>query len=145
MTTYKNNNQVVEIYIPSELGYEKIVMALVATTAKNLGFSEEKIEDLKTALAEACTNAIEHGNSFKAQTKVLIVLATDAHSLKVSVIDEGHKPLPSQPPDRSKRDDFRGMGLFLIKSLMDKVEISSQPGRNEIRMTSYLRSPHMSL
>ena len=36
--------------------------------------------------------------------------------------------------DRSKRKDFRGMGMFLIHELMDEVKITSEPGRNELQM-----------
>ncbi|MEE9213674.1 MAG: ATP-binding protein, partial [Thermodesulfobacteriota bacterium] len=37
-------------------------MEQVATLAKEIGFSDDRIEDLKTAVSEACLNAIEHGN-----------------------------------------------------------------------------------
>lgn len=131
----------VEIDIPSELGYEKVVMALGAAVAKKAGFPTEKIEDLKTAIAEACTNAIEHGNSLDVQSKVQVALRVDSSRITINVVDEGHKPLPDRLPDRSLRTDFRGMGLYLIQMLMDQVEIKCQPGRNEIQMTSFLSSP----
>ncbi len=128
----------IEIAIPSELGYEKVAMASVATAAEKAGFPPEKIEDIKTALAEACTNAIEHGNLMNTDAQVWIVLVVDQHSLQLMVIDEGHQMIPDEIPDRELRQDFRGMGLFLINNLMDKVEIQSEPGRNEIRMVSYV-------
>jgi serine/threonine-protein kinase RsbW len=141
----REQQQVVEIYIPSELGYEKIVLALVASAAKKIGFSPEKIEDLKTAIAEACTNAIEHGNSLDAQRKVLVKLVAKDNCIQVSVIDEGYQAIPNRPPDRSSRTDFRGLGLFLMQKLVDKVEIKSQPGRNEVQLTSYYPSPQLPL
>ncbi len=131
----------VEVDIPSELGYEKVVMALGAAVAKKAGFPTEKVEDLKTAIAEACTNAIEHGNSLDVHSKVQVELKVDGSSITISVIDEGRNPIPNALPDRSLRSDFRGMGLFLIQMLMDHVEIKSRPGRNEIQMTSFLPSP----
>jgi serine/threonine-protein kinase RsbW len=135
----------IEILIPSELGYEKVAMASVATIAKKMGFPPDKIEDLKTALAEACTNAIEHGNSLDIRTQVSVVVRVKADRLKIKVIDEGHRPIPTQIPERDFRPDFRGLGLSLIQMLMDKVEINCQPGRNEIEMTSFVPSPSLAM
>ena len=137
----KDQNQLVtKIHIPSELGYEKVVMSAVAVIAQKMGFPKAKIEDLKTAVSEACVNAIEHGNSLDVQAPVLVVCTFDKTSIYVDVIDHGHKPLPKELPDRSTRTDFRGMGLFLMQMLMDKIELISQPGRNEVKLTC-LKNP----
>ena len=134
----------IEIYIPNELGYEKVAMASVSTAARKADFPEDKIENMKTALAEACTNAMEHGNEFDQQTHVKILLTIMPTHIQLKVIDDGHQPIPQHIPDRTQRADFRGMGLFLIRSLMDKVEVRSQPGRNEIWMESYFSTPLIS-
>ena len=47
----------IQLHIPSELGYEKVAMAAAATLATKIGFSQDRIEDLKTAVGEACINA----------------------------------------------------------------------------------------
>jgi len=44
------------------MGFEKVAMSTASSVAKLMGFRDERIEDLKTAVAEACINAIEHGN-----------------------------------------------------------------------------------
>ena len=62
------NENSVEVRLPSRLGFEKIAMGTAASMAKLMGFSEDRIQDLKTAVAEACINAIEHGNQMKAST-----------------------------------------------------------------------------
>jgi serine/threonine-protein kinase RsbW len=134
-----------ELRLPNELGYEKVAIGSVAAAAKRAGFSQEKIDDLKTALAEACTNAIEHGNLLKSQAKVSVIYVVYPDAIQVSVIDEGYQPIPTSPPDRAGRTDHRGMGLHLIPKLVDKVEIKSQPGRNEIQMTNYLTTPQPTL
>lgn len=131
----------VEIDIPSELGYEKVAMVSAAAMAHKVGFATEKVEDLKTAISEACTNAIEHGNAFDVNCKVRVILTVDDRSLTANVIDEGHNPMPDPIPGRAARPDFRGMGLYLIQMLMDNVEVNSRPGRNEIRMTSFFTPP----
>jgi len=129
---------VVEISFPNELGYEKIARAVVADTAHKMGFSSERIEDLKTAVAEACTNSIEYGNSFDAEAQVLVVLSSDRNSISVCVVDEGRRPIPTPLPDTPTKVDRQCLGLYLMQKLMDDVKINCQPGRNEILLTSYL-------
>ncbi len=78
-----------ELHILNKFGSEKIVMKQVAAIAKEIGFSNSRIEDLKTAVSEACLNAMEHGNKMNATTKVGISLSIDKTKLKVSIEDKG--------------------------------------------------------
>ena len=64
----------VEVRLPSQMGYEKVAMSTAASVAKLMGFPEDRIEDLKTAVAEACINAIEHGNRLNEKLSVGVVL-----------------------------------------------------------------------
>ena len=66
MTNVKSTS--VEVRLPSRLGYEKVAMSTAAAVAKLMGFKPERVEDLKTAVAEACINAIEHGNLMNERT-----------------------------------------------------------------------------
>ncbi len=139
MQTPTPDQHTIEIHIPSELGYEKVAMASVAAVARKLGFTEERVDDLKTAVAEACINAIEHGNSLDSDIRVLVGLLIGSDHIQIAVIDKGHKPIPNEPIDRPKRDDFRGRGLFLTQALMDEVYFNSTPGRNETLMVAYIK------
>lgn len=136
------SDRVVEIYIPSELGYEKIAMAAAATVAHRMGFSHDRIEDLKTAVSEAVTNAIEHGNQLNVEVKVLIELMIQENSLTLNVVDEGRQPIPEfldLEQGFENRSGFpRGLGMFLIKRLVDECQVVAKPGRNEVRMVIYL-------
>src|SRR5579859_4096545 len=87
----------VEVRLPSRLGYEKVAMSTAASVAKLMGFREDRIEDLKTAVAEACINAIEHGNRLNEGLSVGVVLSAGSGSLEVKVIDDG-KGLKTVPP-----------------------------------------------
>jgi serine/threonine-protein kinase RsbW len=127
-----------KICLPSELGYEKFAMVAVAIVAQQVGFSPERIDGLKTAVAEAVTNAIEHGNQLNAEVRVLIGVTIQENALILNVVDQGYRPIPEIPAVRQERSDHRGWGLFLIKNLVDEVEVSAAPGRNEIRMVAYL-------
>lgn len=135
----KKNDKVVEIYIPSELGYEKIPMAAAATVAYRMGFSQDRIDDLKTAVSEAVTNAIEHGNQSNVEIKVLVELTIQDNALTLNVVDQGRQPIPAISEERPDRPGHEGgWGMFLIKQLMDEVAVVAKPGRNEMRMVIHL-------
>ena len=123
----ESNSTIVELRLPTHLGYEKVAMSTAASLAKLRGFPEDRIEDLKTAVAEACINAIEHGNRLNEKLSVGVVLRADPDSLEVKVIDDGSgiKKQPAKPDiDRKMHgeEDARGMGMFLIQALVDEAE-----------------------
>jgi serine/threonine-protein kinase RsbW len=123
----ESNSTIVELRLPTHLGYEKVAMSTAASLAKLRGFPEDRIEDLKTAVAEACINAIEHGNRLNEKLSVGVVLRAESDSLEVKVIDDGSgiKKQPAKPDiDRKMHgeEDARGMGMFLIQALVDEAE-----------------------
>jgi serine/threonine-protein kinase RsbW len=135
----KAAKRTIELYIPSELGFEKVAMASASAVAQRMGFSAERIEDLKTAVSEACINAIEYGSEFDVSTKVLIILNVGGKELEINVVDQGKQDFPETPLEPGAGEGSRGWGIFLIKSLMDEVEFSKAPdGGNQIRMVIHL-------
>ena len=121
-----------ELHIPNVLGSEKTAMERVATVAKEIGFSRNRIEDLKTAVSEACLNAIEHGNKMDTDTKVGIYLSLDKSKLKVLVEDrgEGIRGEIKEPNIDSKikgDEDLRGWGIYIIKRLIDGIKFEPKP------------------
>jgi serine/threonine-protein kinase RsbW len=123
-----------ELSFPSELGYEVIARDAVAAFAKRMGLTTDRIEDLKTALCEACINAIEHGNSLEPGLRVRIVCHTDEERLIIEVLDEGRKPFSGKNEPLSIVDklaglgSLRGMGLMLISQLSDEAGFVDQSG-----------------
>jgi serine/threonine-protein kinase RsbW len=123
------NNRTVEVSLPSRLGYERIAMDCSASFAKMAGFAPERIEDLKTAVAEACLNAIEHGNKDHPDTRVLVTMNFKDDRFSVSVKDNGNG-IPSLPKDKAvmqsieKLEPPEGLGTYLIKQLVDEVEFN---------------------
>lgn len=123
------NGKNVELSLPNIVGYERIAMGCSETFAKNLGFRRERIEDLKTAVAEACLNAMKYGNKGRTDARVVVVMNYDDDSFQVEVWDQGNgiTQFPNDPDiDRiiNKLDPIFGFGLFLIKNLVDKVEFN---------------------
>jgi len=129
----------IEIRIPSELGYEKVAMEAAATVARQMGFSPDRVQDLKTAVSEACLNAIEHGNQLDARQRVFIVLTVQPSGLVVNVADSGKEPIPTGQPQPGRGQDNRGWGMFLIQNLVDEVQVQSEPNvGNQVRMVIHL-------
>ena len=129
-----NQKQSLEISIPSELGYEKVALSAIAVLAQMTGFSRERTDDLKTALAEAVTNAIEHGNGLNVQLPVQIIVWIEQDALTLRIIDQGLKPLPRFTCPRQQRADCRGWGFMLMKNLTDEVRAIVMPGYNELQL-----------
>jgi serine/threonine-protein kinase RsbW len=134
----------IELHIPSQLGYEKVAMDSAAAAARMMGFHESKIEDLKTAISEACTNAMEHGNRFDKETRVMVTLEMARTKLEVNVKDHGRGLLgkvdqPDLEKQMSDESENRGWGIFLIRNLVDEVEFKSVPdGGNVTRMVIHV-------
>ncbi|MFQ5650681.1 MAG: ATP-binding protein [bacterium] len=134
----------IEIHIPSVLGYEKVAMDSAAAVARLMQFHQSRIDDLRTAVSEACTNAMEHGNRLKKNTMVLVTLRMGKKSLEVNVEDQGQGVDTSMPDPRIEHqlnncDDTRGWGMFLIKNLVDEVEFKKLPRRGNVtRMVIHL-------
>jgi serine/threonine-protein kinase RsbW len=133
----------IELHIPSVMGFEKVAMECAASVAQKMGFTEDRIQDLKTAVSEACLNAIEHGNKMDTSTKVGITLTVEESRLQVSVKDQGKGidqiPTPSIENKIKGEDKPRGWGIFLIKRLVNEVTFGRSPeGGNVTKMIIYL-------
>ena len=100
----------------------------------------------KIALAvdEACTNVIKHAYRFDASKRITVTITPGNGIFEVSIIDTGKQFNPDaiETPDMKEYlTHFKkgGLGVYLMKTLMDKVEYSIQPGkRNEVRLVKYL-------
>ena len=133
--------------VPSEPGNERLAMETVAESAKGLDFSGENLERLKTAVAEATMNAMEHGNHYRPELPVeLQVLVTD-QDLLVRITDRGSGPPPKEDADApdllAKLEGVqtpRGWGLFLIKSMVDEMNITGDEGHHMVELVVHLEA-----
>jgi serine/threonine-protein kinase RsbW len=138
----------VELTIPSEHGYEKMAMNLAGDIAAMMQFPPSRIDDLRTAVSEACINAMEHGNVNDVSTRVYVVMTVQEDQLAIDVVDEGRSGPP--PSDVAEPDleaqiaglaEPGGMGLFVIKSLVDEADfVEPDLGRGtQFRMVVHLQ------
>lgn len=139
-------DKVIELRLPSKLGYERVAMDAASSLARRMGFPQERVDSLKTALSEAVTNAIEHGNQHDSNMKVIVLLTAREDELIISVADQGQQQLDesftTRTPDIAEtmnKSDKGGWGIWLIRELMDEVEFTTAPsGGTQVRMVIHL-------
>ncbi len=135
-----------EFELPSVPGNERQALAGVAVAVAGLALAPAQLERLKTAVAEATMNAIEHGNENVAARAVAIrVLHQPARArLRVQVTDGSHGgelPAPEVPDIDAKLAGTqlpRGWGLLLIESMVDETRVSSGPQGHTLELVLYL-------
>jgi serine/threonine-protein kinase RsbW len=133
-----------ELRVPSEPGNERRAMEEVAEAVSNLGLAKRTLERLKTAVAEATMNAMEHGNHYRAELPVIIEVSASEADLSVKITDEGSGPPafhPETPDLEAKLEGVqtpRGWGLFLIKSMVDEMKITGDDSHHTVELILHL-------
>ena len=121
------------------------VREFVSSAARDYGFSEEETSKIALAVDEACTNIIRHAYQNDPQREISITVIPERDRLEVSIVDNGKRFDPSvlKPLDLKEHlTHYRrgGLGVYLMKTLMDKVEYNSLGGKkNEVRLTKFIR------
>ena len=135
------NEQTIEVILPNQIGYERIAMASSASFAKMFGFSPARIEDLKTVVAEAAVNAMQHGNKGRPDGRVTIQMNLKDDTIYITVTDDGEgikniHPKPDIDRIIDKLDPPTGFGTFLIKQLVNDVDFNVRTEKGHgLRMT----------
>lgn len=126
---------------PEYIAIARLVVSSLASGRRNLG--DQRIDDLKLAVSEACTNAIEAYGSADSGERVRILVRDDDAKFEVAVEDSGPgfdpDALPQHPPvtDPERLNFERGLGIPLIRSLVDEVVFESSPAGTSVRMTVF--------
>jgi serine phosphatase RsbU (regulator of sigma subunit)/anti-sigma regulatory factor (Ser/Thr protein kinase) len=126
--------------LPSNPGNEREALARVAEAVADCGLSDDQVDRLKTAVAEATMNAIEHGNRNQSDVPVEVVVYDEPGRVVVTVTDlggSGEDVGPTHPDLELKLAGLqtpRGWGLFLIQNMVDEVDQSSDAGRHTVRL-----------
>jgi serine/threonine-protein kinase RsbW len=133
------------IQVPSSTENLALIREFVTTVGAQAGLSENEVAKLELAVDEACANVIEHAYGHDASKEVTINANFDGDSITFRIVDTGKGFDPSQVKLEelesliAKRKDG-GLGMRLIKTLMDEVQYEIVPGlKNELRMTKRIR------
>ena len=130
----------IELKIPAGSEWVRVARLTVAGVASRLPFPVDDVEDIKLAVTEAINNAIQHAPLQPAPGEtpmISLVIETSVDGLWVHIADEGRlrEKLPdanSSPASWPGDLPEGGLGLMLIRSLMDEVEHESGPTRDTV-------------
>jgi len=136
---------VAEFAFPSEPGNERLVAEQVMATVGECHLPARRLERLKTAVAEATMNAMEHGNQYRPELPVSIRVLASETALAVHITDRGGgQPIPTATaPDLDAKlaglQTPRGWGLFLIEKMVDEMHITSNETHHTIELILHLK------
>ncbi|MFB4168136.1 anti-sigma B factor RsbW [Virgibacillus sp. JSM 102003] len=143
----------IEMKVPAKAEYVGVVRLSMSGIASRMGFNYEDIEDLKVAVSEAITNAVDHAYTDDDSGEVTVGYGVYENRLEVMVADHGGSfnlnqikggigPYKNSEPVENLREG--GFGLFLIDALMDNVKINNNDGVI-VLMTKYLHKAEVGL
>jgi serine/threonine-protein kinase RsbW len=136
--------EAVELEIPARAEFVALArLAVSALAAADGELADERVDDLKLAVSEACTNAIEAHSAIATDERVVVRCWVDDNGLEVRISDHGAgfdpSELPDHPPvtDPARLKFERGLGIPLIRALVDEVEFSSSDSGTEVRLVMH--------
>jgi serine/threonine-protein kinase RsbW len=128
------------ISVPASTAYISAVRDFVGLYANQFGFNDREVDEIRLAVDEAYTNVIKHAYQYDENQRVLISIGGLSDEFWISITDQGRAFNPElySEPDIKERIRLKkrgGVGVYLIRKLMDAVEYSNMGGTNEIKMT----------
>lgn len=128
--------ETISINISSNPEHVSLIRLMISAIASKKGFSIEEIDDMKVSISEAFTNAIKHSK----EQNISIFFHIFSDKIEIEVKDNGigyNKESVKNPDLENPKEN--GMGIFIMNSLMDKVEINSENNKGTtVKMTKYL-------
>ncbi|WP_168119687.1 anti-sigma B factor RsbW [Paenibacillus sp. HB172176] len=127
----------IRMTIPASAEYLDIIRTTLYAVASKAGFSYEDIEDMKVAVTEACANAIQHAYEDRTSNgQVDLMFQWDEEDFVINVKDDGRsfepglneKSMAGLQNIPLSEATAGGLGIFLMKALMDEVEVRTAQG-----------------
>lgn len=131
---------------PSHTSQLELIRRVTRQVASSLSFSEEALDDIGLAIDEACTNVVSHSYSQDKKGLITVDFELDQSKLVILLTDKGEKGQSFNPELLSQVDKEEylknlqkgGLGVYLIKKIMDEVEYTVSPGiKNCLKMVKY--------
>jgi serine/threonine-protein kinase RsbW len=122
------------------------IRSFINSAATEAGLTKEVIDNIILAVDEACTNIIKHAYKYSPDGRIIITLKPDKKTFTIEIIDYGKSFDPNiiPNPDLQKYVDqgrVGGLGMYLMKTLMDEVKYYSVPGKfNQVSLSKYINS-----
>lgn len=117
--------------------------SFISDLARAHGFIDDDINKITIAVDEACTNIIKHGYNYSPHHEIDVEVVRNGQQFEILISDKGKQfdPGSVETPDMKEYlTHFRrgGLGLYLMKRIMDKVEFDFNRDRNTLRMIKSL-------
>jgi serine/threonine-protein kinase RsbW len=130
---------VVELTIPGKPEYVGVARLAILGVASRMRFSYDEVEDIRLAVGEACTTAIERANGAGSVSPIRVRCVIDPSKLLVEVTDPAPPAAGAEVPSGSEISfDERSLGGVLIRILMDEVNTEDDQGTRVVRMVKYV-------
>lgn len=129
--------------LPSQADNLVIIRDVVSKVARKVGFNKDDVSKIELAVDEACTNVIKHAYRHNSDNSIEVIIQIDHQKFMVIVTDKGKGFNPEKIKFPDMRDYLRemrvgGLGIYLIETLMDKVDFNIKPGvKNQVKMIKY--------
>jgi len=139
-----SNSQKYNIRFPSSTENLTVVRDFVTNLAKKAGCPEGCCDNIALAVDEACTNVIKHAHHHDPEIMIDLSVRFKDNKFQIIITDQGagFKPDTMPKPDISKyvhEAKKGGLGLQLMKSLMDEIHYNLNPGKtNQLTMVKYI-------
>ena len=135
---------VIELEIPARAEYVGLARLVVSSLASaRRALADDRVDDLKLAVSEACTNAIEAHVGGGLDDRVTLRWSEGGDRLEVQIEDRGPgfdpAQLPEHPPvtDPERLNFERGLGIPLIRTLVDEVAFDPSDSGTSVRITMF--------
>lgn len=132
-----------QVFFDARSVNEKLARMLVAAFMMGMNPTLDELEDVKTAVSEAVTNAIIHGYQDEEQQVELVcdkegrqlVVTVEDHGIGIENVEEAMQPFYTSKPNLERS----GMGFSFMEAFMDKIEVVSRPGEGtKVVMWKYI-------
>ena len=127
-----------EIIMPMGEDTELISANTIEEIARRHRFEPKAINQIKTALVEACINASEH--SLSPDRKIYQKFTLEADKIVITISNRGLRLTDKKAEEIKPEAGRRGWGLKLMRSLMDEVKIEQVDDGSKISMIKYLKN-----
>ena len=123
-----------ELRVKSQTENLSLIRDFVSEKALDAGLPVAAVEKIMLAVDEACTNIIKHAYKSSPEGEILLNVDYDDEKFTITIIDYGKSFNPANIPQPDLQKYYRehkvgGLGIYLMKSLMDDVKYTSIPGK----------------
>lgn len=140
----KTNKQY-QLKFPSQTDNLEIIREVIAKVASKEGLKNDDVNKIELAVDEACANVIKHAYNQKSNNFIEVLIKIDFDKFVVVVTDRGKGFKPKAVKERNMEEYLKtfskgGLGIFLMQTLMDKVDFQIKPGvKNQVKLVKYLK------